>query len=309
MIGVGMELELFLFHKDGYGFYLDNDIWNSDITLEKFSLEREYYCGMVEMKFFNQRKQKLNQIFKNIDIGIENKLYSIKKFYPNIVIPYKSLYFLKYNGIISNGVHVHIELPNKYIDSPFKRVYSKLLSAYVFKEKMKVSPSLRFLYSHHLWGRWIPSNYSFKMKNKFSPVYFSPSKVGKPLTVEIRAFDVEDLVDSSNRKWVFKIIKKIISFIMRPKNMLTIDDTTIQNFEDFRSRHSLEIYNKDGEFIEDFVCEQLQNFKIVRNKKYKVFNSDHTYGLLSPYDFLLNRSIGESSFDDLENVLTLKEDE
>jgi len=204
-IRFGMEFEFVNFSQSGRRF--DPNIY----YLPKGWLHtREYYTGMQEIM-----SAPLNWNYQNFMKTIRRAIATMKKISSDnsAIIPLYSCPMDLNYGVIFNGVHVHLNilkdgknLFNDIVD--FSSSYQ--LKAIELLKEMKMW-SLRKEISHHIHGAICGSDYNFKLNPKFKPLFISPRRNRKPKTVEIRVFDLDDILNPNK---MFEYINRIIDMIL-----------------------------------------------------------------------------------------------
>jgi len=64
----------------------------------------------------------------------------------------------------------------------------------------------RFYFSHHIWGAFRPSEFSFKSKARFSPCVLTSHN-----TIELRVFSFDDIYDKKKREQLAFFIHLLVS--------------------------------------------------------------------------------------------------
>lgn len=277
----GMEFEFMNYTEEGYT--IDPTIY----TLPKDWLHsREYYHGMQEIM-----SRPYNLMYKNYIKVIRNAVKTIKRvsYDNNCGIPLYSKMMIMYNGIISNGVHIHLSIYNKkgknILYNDRVRSFTKWLSAKLLNELHKRGMiSLRSGYSHHIFGGIRISEYSFKQNSRFMPVIISPKKNRKPKTLELRVFDLEHLLKPKEIWEILKIITKDVIRIYKgdtieaiPNGYLHQDDSLEKILNIYANGYDLKDYEDelDWAYLQMFT---VKYSKWLKTKKYMFKN-----GKLQPF--------------------------
>jgi hypothetical protein len=182
--------------------------------MQELDLEFEYYPHMVE---YNDILVSAELSINGIEIGlnrirkkIENKAIELKRYLnqhrPTWRVYISAIPFAKYDGLIWNGLHLHLGKIFKVGDIRYVRA----LAVYW---KHKHNPDFRFLTSHHLWGSLRSSSYSFKQKPKFKPVIRTSHN-----TTEFRLFAFEDIKVKQLRKELAKFLYTLIKYYSETSN-------------------------------------------------------------------------------------------
>jgi len=204
-VNFGMEFE-FMSYKDNYKF--DPTIY----SLPNNWLHcKEYYVGMQEF-ITNPKKFTKRNFLKNLRDFIK----TVKKVSKDnsCKIPLHSVLDIRYEGIISNGIHIHFSFYDNETNllKGIDNVSTSVLIMAISKLLKYNLIGIRSLYSHHIYGYLVESNYSFKYNQRFMPVIISPKKDRKPKTIEIRLFDLETILQPNE---LYKCIKEIKNELLR----------------------------------------------------------------------------------------------
>ena len=197
-----------MFSTIGFEIEVDLNCIPSNLFFEKYknsrTWRREYYLSQVEkndLMFDVHSSSDLNSIVDNLVCDLELEIERISKCF-DVQIPISSVYFNVYDSLVSNGIHIHIngveEFKDYAVDNGiqvgvlFDKFREFLVRLYI--EIFGLSG--RFVFSHHVWGHYRSSRYSFKQKSKFRPVVFRREYN----TFELRMFNLEDLFDVKRMK-------------------------------------------------------------------------------------------------------------
>ena len=253
----GMEWEIFIYQSEYVYSFIDEDyhriysasnksvLFDPDLLDDlfdnfKLKLEPEWYYNEAELLTAEPKKLTYSNFLKMRNRFLDALQFISKE--KNLVIPCSSICWLVNESIVSTGIHIHVSMKGltKYLrefdtqsifalynendcDYSLSVSLKTFLSALATFYKIKLNPSYRFLFSHHIWGNYRDYGYNYKRKRKFSPVNLSKPRGDKPWTIEIRVFDIEDLIHYPEQ--VYSIIEQIVDFthkIIRGK--LTNDD-------------------------------------------------------------------------------------
>jgi len=223
-----------------------------DIYYDRNDIEYEYYTHMIE---FNKILVKVKNVnIDTIDHGlklmieaaIEKGMDIMRRIGPHLG---RSLYLgsypiYKYNGLVFNGIHVHLKYNADSID------IQKLLMPEFINWKLNNNCDLRFVTSHHLWGLFRRSEYRFKRRIKFSPINCS-LKYG---TTEIRLLNFEDLFYDELRRQVAEIIVKCYELTNEKSkvdisDVIKIYDDAIKQMKESMKKKQLELFDLPCEFV------------------------------------------------------------
>lgn len=179
----------------------------------KYAVIDEYYSGMYELNNFIS------------DFSSEKEIYSFLTKVADTANEIKDKAYEHYNYdfrtkgikiddrcIAFNGLHLHISLGSSANTYDFAN--SLMNSRIIEHFKLDNYPSLRSMYSHHIWGYLRDYSYDYKSKEKFRPVIW----VDRLGTVELRIFDNEDIMVKTRRKKVSRFIWNTISNFIKTGN-------------------------------------------------------------------------------------------
>jgi len=163
-------------------------------AMAKWGIVPEYYQWQVEYNDFLEMVEaspaSLYKVLTRLAVRI---LEIAKELAPIVYISENYHYLAETHSLITNGLHFHISFVN---DEEHEKALDRFFSRASFFQKLALAQKLylnadpRVLYSHHLTGALRPSNYNFKKKFRFRPVYFND----KYATFEIRIFSLFDLL-------------------------------------------------------------------------------------------------------------------
>ena len=185
MMRIGVEVELTLL-KNGSFYRVEDELLDFLRNELGDEVEREYYNHIIELKFFFQESGR--GMVRRIKEKIK-KLAQILGNEEGVEIPFKSFLYPISRGIIANGIHIHIDA--KVFDETELNVDD--LEAILVYHKFLKNPSIRFLFSHHIWGAVRYYSRDWKRKPRYRPLCYSPARDDKGETVEVRIYDLEDL--------------------------------------------------------------------------------------------------------------------
>ncbi len=174
--------------------------------VEDFGVVREYYNNMFELnnfiEDFDSEKDIYNFLTNVVDTTIQ--IQDESDSYYDYCFETKGIK-VDDRSMIFNGLHIHLSLGSRQKTSGFvdSLQYSRSVEAF----KLKEFPSLRSIYSHHIWGAERGYGYDYKSKDKFRPVIW----VDRLGTAELRIFDNEDILVVTRRKKVAKFLWETIS--------------------------------------------------------------------------------------------------
>ena len=182
-------------------------------SLSKLDLQLEFYRNMVE---FNEMlfsttssSQKIEETLRAmaemiIDKAIEINNDIMDRRGRGVKLYLSPLPFVAYEGLVYNGLHLHI---NKDAINISSLRSLRLITAF-FKQK-EIGDDSRFYFSHHIWGAYRPSSYSFKCKARFSPCVLTAHG-----TIEFRVFSFDDIYEEKKRRrlaYFFHLITSVRS--------------------------------------------------------------------------------------------------
>ena len=203
-ISYGMEFEFFSYKR---GELYDPTIY---YLPPKWLHAREYYFGMQEI-MSRPYKLSLSSLRRTCRTALET-MRRISEDNESTLLLYSHLISKSY-GIVSNGVHVHLHITKEEGNALTNWTYlptSVQIRTFNIIEKI-FECSVRKLISHHIHGALCSSSYSFKSRSKFVPVFISPRKDRKPKTLEIRIFDLEDILTP---KKLYRAIIEIAEMVL-----------------------------------------------------------------------------------------------
>jgi hypothetical protein len=174
------------------------------IDLSALELEREFYQHQIEYNDIliatENSPQAIENALKEVVKKIKRKATEVKRALNRNGKRWKvyvsAIPFKKYDGLIWNGLHLHIK--------PETIAKIGTITAAAVYLKHIYSRDMRFITSHHIWGAFRNSNYSFKRKLKFAPVIVSQHE-----TIEFRLFSFEDIANREMRKRIAKFFHTI----------------------------------------------------------------------------------------------------
>jgi len=225
MVKFGLEIEFLNYDYDNYLY--DPTVYD---LFEGWLHTREYYQGMQEIISppFKFNKKNVYQAIRegmriikrtSYESGCKSLLYS------------KPIY--KYDGVISAGVHIHLSFSKKegnMIGKLYSYIPTEAMYRIIKEYEQIFGWGIRSKLSHHIWGALRSYNYSFKQKDRFLPVALSPRKARKPLTVEIRLLDLEDILKPAK---VYRFLKNSIEILrtnLDVKNHIKYNDKLYKDY-------------------------------------------------------------------------------
>jgi len=169
----------------------------SDSAIDSLRLVREYYHYQVEYNAIlldtHLHPKALYKILTKIAQIAILKAKEISQFTP-VYLTEKYHYIADTKSIITNSLHIHISIADDEIHQEtkekfFANSYSYKIQLITLNEKLRLNSDPRVVFSHHVAGALRPSEYQFKKKQKFRPVFYAE----KTDTFEIRVFSLYDL--------------------------------------------------------------------------------------------------------------------
>ncbi len=140
-------------------------------------------------------------------------------------------------------MHVHIG----FIKENKKRFkLLKMAEPLILWYKNTLNCTERSIFSHHIWGYYRESEYSFKRKRRYQPIVYT-----KHNTAEFRCFDYQDLFNNQMIR-----LFTILIYKMYKKEPLNVEKKHLEFFKVLQN-----VTNDNDQLTLDDIKKELQQYK------------------------------------------------